>query len=64
MRANLSKNKYLIALPVFVGDKGFNHQTILVSAVSVPDAISLVHHLRGSCNIGEIEMQKPTYPHS
>jgi hypothetical protein len=48
-------NRYLVALPVFPGEKGFNHQTILVSAKSLSDAILLVRHLKPNHNIGEIK---------
>ena len=48
-------NKYLIALPCFARAKGFNHQTILVSAISILDAIDLVKFLRPNNNIGEIK---------
>ena len=49
------KNKYLIALPSFRGSKGFNHRTILVSAISKQDAIDLACHLRPGENIGDIK---------
>ena len=49
------KNKYLIALPTFRNDKGFNHRTILVSAIDINDAIDLVNHLKPNCNIGDIK---------
>jgi len=49
------KNKYLVALPVFPNSKGFNHQTILVSATNEADAIDLVRHLKPKNNIGEIK---------
>lgn len=49
------KIKYVIALPVFKGAKGFNHQTILVSALNVNDAIAIVRHLKPHDNIGEIK---------
>jgi len=48
-------NKYLIALPCFPGSKGFCHQTILVSAKDKYDAITLVIHLKGRVNIGDIK---------
>lgn len=48
--------KYLIALPIFHGGKGFCHETILVSAKSEIDAISLVRHLRPHANIGDIKV--------
>lgn len=47
--------KYLIALPSFKGDKGFCHQTILVSAKDKNDAISLAMHLKPNRNIGEVK---------
>jgi hypothetical protein len=47
--------KYLIALPCFPKAKGFNHQTILVNAVSISDAIQIVRHIKGDINIGEIK---------
>lgn len=49
------KNKYLVALPAFPNSKGFNHQTILVSATKETDAIDLVRHLRPKSNIGDIK---------
>ena len=49
------KNKYLVALPAFPKAKGFNHQTILVSAIDENDAISLVKHLKPNSNIGDIK---------
>jgi hypothetical protein len=48
-------NGYLIALPVFRGDKGFNHKTILVRAKDKEDARSLVYYLKGAVNIGDIK---------
>lgn len=50
------KNKYLVALPGFPKSKGFNHQTILVSAKDEKDAIDLVKALRPHSNIGDIKM--------
>lgn len=47
--------KYLIALPIFRGSKGFNHLTILVSAKNERDAIALAVHLRPGANIGDIK---------
>ena len=52
-------SKYLIALPCFRGSKGFNHQTILVSAPDRVAAIKLVRHLKGDVNIGD--MKKVNY---
>jgi len=49
------KNKYLIALPVFPNAKGFNHRTILVSAVDKNDAVKLARHLRPGENIGDVK---------
>jgi hypothetical protein len=51
----IKKNKYLIALPSFKNSKGFNHPTILVSAINENDAIEIVKHLKPHCNIGEIK---------
>jgi hypothetical protein len=48
-------HKYLIALPIFRGAKGFNHRTILVSAKNERDAVALAHHLRPHDNIGDIK---------
>lgn len=50
-----NKHKYLVALPCFKGDSGFNHRTILVSAKNEQDAIALVRHLRPNDNIGDIK---------
>lgn len=47
--------KFLIALPCFPKSKGFNHRTILVSAIDENDAINLAMHLRPSDNIGSIK---------
>lgn len=49
------KYKYLIALPIFAGEKGFNHQTILVSARNEREAVSIAIHLRPCTNIGDIK---------
>ena len=55
---------FLIALPIFRGDKGFCHPTILVDAKDEGDAIALVIHLKGPrVHIGEIkevEYEAPT----
>lgn len=48
-------HKYLIALPIFRGDKGFNHPTILVSAKDERDAVALARNLRPHANIGDIK---------
>ena len=49
------KSKYLIALPTFRGAKGFNHQTILVSAKDEDDARDIARHLKPHSNIGDIK---------
>lgn len=49
------KNKYLIALPKFRGSKGFNHETILVSANDEDDARDIARHLKPNSNIGDIK---------
>lgn len=53
---NKTKNKYLIALPAFPKSKGFNHRTVLVSAIDENDAISIARHLKPNDNIGDIKM--------
>ena len=50
-----NKNKYLVALPAFPKDKGFCHQTILVSAYDENDAIETVRYLKTNHNIGDIK---------
>ena len=50
-----NKKRYLVALPCFPGAKGFNHETILVSAKNEIDAISLVRHLKPHNHIGDIK---------
>lgn len=52
---DLSKKKFLVALPTFKNDKGFCCPTILVSALNTDDAIDLVRHLKPNCNIGDIK---------
>lgn len=48
--------KFLIALPCFPKAKGFNHQTVLVTATDENDAIDLAYHLKGNTiNIGDIK---------
>jgi hypothetical protein len=47
--------KYLIALPVFPNSKGFNHQTILVSANNKFESIKIVNHLKPNKFIGDIK---------
>lgn len=50
------KKQYLVALPCFPNSKGFNHRTILVSAIDIDDARALVRHLRPNNKyIGEIK---------
>ena len=48
-------HKYLIALPSFQNQKGFNCQTILVSAKDERDAVDIARHLRPHANIGDIK---------
>lgn len=50
-----SKNNYLVALPSFRGAKGFNHQTILVSAKDENDARVVASSLKPNRNIGDIK---------
>ena len=47
--------KYLVALPAFPKEKGFCHQTILISAKDKDDAIDLVRILKPNSNIGDIK---------
>ena len=56
MTKEKKKNKYLIALPSFRGDNGFNHKTILVSAINKDDAIAIACFLEPGENIGDIKM--------
>lgn len=48
--------KYLVALPTLKNSKGFNHPTILVSALNENDARAMVRHLKPSANIGDIKI--------
>lgn len=48
-------SKYLIALPCFPGQKGFNHRTVLVSAKNEQDAVALASHLCPHAYIGDIK---------
>ena len=48
--------QYLVALPLSRGSKGFNHQTILVSAKDERDARALVRHLKPHSKIGDIKV--------
>ena len=53
---SMRKKKYLIALPSFPNTKGFNCQTILVSARDEKNAIILARHIKGNgVNIGDIK---------
>lgn len=53
----MEKFKYLVALPCFPNAKGFNHQTILVSAKDENDAIDqVIHHKGNRVNIGEMKI--------
>ena len=47
--------KYLIALPSFPNDKGFNHRTILITADSEGEAIRIAQGLRPRDNIGDVK---------
>ena len=47
--------KYLIALPSFRGSKGFCHRTILISANSENEAISIAISLKPHDNIGDVK---------
>jgi len=49
------KSNYLVALPSFRGAKGFNHQTVLVSAKDENDAWDAARHLKPNANIGDIK---------
>ena len=57
--------KFLIALPIFAGSKGFNHQTILVSAKNEEDAViraigilDKAYKGKKQINIGDIKRVK------
>ena len=56
--------KYLIALPIFAGSKGFCHQTILVSARTKQDAIAQARHHHPNRNIGDIKNTKIPLKHA
>ena len=49
------KSNYLVALPSFKNDRGFNHRTVLVSAVDEDEAIAIARHLKPHENIGAIK---------
>ena len=49
------KNKYLVALTSFPNEKGFNHQTVLVSAKDENEARVIAKHLKPNHNIGDIK---------
>lgn len=51
----VNKKKFLIALPTFRGQKGFNCQTILVSGIDEFDAVNLAMHLKPNHNIGDVK---------
>jgi putative AlgH/UPF0301 family transcriptional regulator len=53
--AYAKKKKFLIALPSFPKDKGFNHRTILVLGYDENDAINLAVYLKPNDNIGEVK---------
>lgn len=50
-----TKYKYLVALPCFPGEKGFNHPTVLVSGQNEADALALVRRLKPNNIIGDIK---------
>ena len=54
MRTLVAK-KFLIALPTFPNDKGFNHRTILITAEDKQEAVRIASKLRPNCNIGDIK---------
>ena len=47
--------KFLIALPCFPNTKGFNHRTILVSAINENDARFTAKRLKPNDNIGDVK---------
>jgi endonuclease YncB( thermonuclease family) len=49
------KKQYLVALPCFPNSKGFNHETVLVSALDNNEAALVARHLRPGRYIGEIK---------
>lgn len=51
----MKKRKFLIALPSFRGDKGWNHPTILVSAESENEAIAIAKNKKPKANIGDVK---------
>jgi hypothetical protein len=54
----LVAKKFLIALPTFPHDKGFNHRTILITAEDKQEAVSIAIKLRPNCNIGDVKEVK------
>ena len=50
-----TKHSYLVALPCFKGDKGFNHKTVLVKAKDENEAYAIAMHLHPNSNIGDIK---------
>lgn len=50
-----SLKKYLVALPSFVGDKGFNHRTILAEGTSEADAKANAKRLSSASHIGDVK---------
>lgn len=57
----MKTNTYLVALPYFPTDKGFNHQTILVSAIDEDEAKKKAKRLRPNSNIGDIKLVEYKY---
>jgi len=49
------KRKFLIALPTFPGQKGFNCQTILLSGKDKFEAIGKVDYFKPKANIGDVK---------
>lgn len=51
----VERKKFLVALPAFPNDKGFNHRTVLVYAIDENDARIAARRLKPHDNIGEIK---------
>jgi len=51
----LEKNNYLVALPCFPNSKGFNHRTVLVSAINENEARDIAMYLKPNRHIGDIK---------
>lgn len=49
---------YLVALPSFHGEKGFNHPTVLVRARDEFDAASYARRLKGRSFVGDVKKQE------